>query len=50
MAKLKADIASPETDATIAQIAEIGKQIFIDGTPTFVVGDKIIPAGRSTIS
>ncbi|MFY9642331.1 MAG: DsbA family protein [Rhodomicrobium sp.] len=43
MDRLQADMASPETDALIAQIAEIGKRMFVDGTPTFVVGDKINP-------
>ena len=43
MARLKADMASPETDALLSQIAEAGKQMFIDGTPTFVIGDKVNP-------
>ena len=43
MAQLKADMASPETDALLSQIAEAGKQMFIDGTPTFVIGDKVNP-------
>ncbi len=43
MARVKADMASPETDALLTQISEAGKQMFIDGTPTFVVGDKVNP-------
>lgn len=43
MSKLEADMASPETEAFIAKIAEIGKTMFVDGTPTFVVGDKLNP-------
>ncbi len=43
MARVKADMASPENEALIAQIAEAGKRMFVDGTPTFVVGDKINP-------
>jgi protein-disulfide isomerase len=43
MTRLRADSDSPETDALIAKIAELGKQMHIDGTPTFVVGDKTNP-------
>ena len=43
MTRLKADMASPETDALLSKIAEAGKGMFIDGTPTFVVGDKVNP-------
>jgi protein-disulfide isomerase len=43
MTKLKADMASPETDALLNQIADAAKQMFIDGTPTFVIGDKVNP-------
>ena len=41
--KVKADSASPETEALITKISEIGKRIFIDGTPTFIIGDKTNP-------
>ena len=41
--KVKADSAAPETEALITKISEIGKRIFIDGTPTFIVGDKTNP-------
>ncbi len=43
MTRLKADIASPETDALLTRISAAAKQMFIDGTPTFVVGDKVNP-------
>ena len=43
MDKVKADMASPETEALISKIAEIGKRMFVDGTPTFIVGDKTNP-------
>ena len=43
MEKVKADSASPETEALIAKISELGKRMFVDGTPTFVVGDKTNP-------
>ena len=43
MEKVKADSASPETEALIAKISELGKRMFVDGTPTFVIGDKTNP-------
>jgi protein-disulfide isomerase len=43
MDKVKADAASPETEALLAKMSEIGKRMFVDGTPTFVVGDKTNP-------
>ena len=43
MTQLKADMASPETDALLNKIADAAKGMFIDGTPTFVVGDKVNP-------
>ncbi len=43
MDKMKTDSASPETEALLAKISEIGKRMFVDGTPTFVVGEKTNP-------
>ncbi len=43
MEEVKADSASPETEALITKISEIGKRIFVDGTPTFIIGDKTNP-------
>ena len=43
MAKVKEDMASPETDAILTQLSEAARQMFIDGTPTFIVGDKVNP-------
>lgn len=43
MKRLQSDMASPETEALLSEIAEAGKQMFVDGTPTFIVGDKINP-------
>jgi protein-disulfide isomerase len=43
MEKAKADSASPETEALLAKITEMGKRMFVDGTPTFIVGDKTNP-------
>jgi len=43
MNRVKADMASPETEALISKISEAGKQMFVDGTPSFIVGDKMNP-------
>jgi protein-disulfide isomerase len=43
MTRLKADLAAPETDALLSRISDAGKRMFIDGTPTFIVGDKVNP-------
>ncbi len=43
MAKVKADMASPETEELITKTTELAKSVFIDGTPTFIVGDKANP-------
>ena len=43
MNRVKADMASPGTEALISKISEVGKQMYVDGTPTFVVGDKMNP-------
>jgi protein-disulfide isomerase len=43
MEKVKADSSAPETEALIAKISEMGKRMFVDGTPTFIVGDKTNP-------
>jgi protein-disulfide isomerase len=43
MKRLEADMAAPETDALIAKLSDVAKQLFVDGTPTFVVGDKLNP-------
>ncbi len=50
MDKVKADSASPETEALLAKMSEMGKRLFIDGTPTFVVGDKTNPGPPTSIS
>ncbi len=43
MMRLKADAESTGTEELISKISEIGKQMAIDGTPTFIVGDKTSP-------
>src|SRR5262249_46256717 len=43
MSKLQADMAAPETEALITKLGDAAKQMYVDGTPTFVVGDKTNP-------
>ncbi|MGO9983214.1 MAG: DsbA family protein [Rhodomicrobium sp.] len=43
MGRLKADMAASETDALILKISEAAKLILVNGTPSFVVGDKTNP-------
>ncbi len=42
-AKLKADMDSPETAHFIGKLAKLGRDLYIDGTPSFVIGDKLYP-------
>jgi len=48
MNKVKTDMASPETEALIAKLSELGRKIYVDGTPSFIVGDKTYP-GAGTL-
>lgn len=43
MAKLKSDMSAPETDAFLNKMLELGKNSYVEGTPTFFIGDKIAP-------
>jgi protein-disulfide isomerase len=43
MDKVKSDMAAPETEALITKLSEVGKSVFVDGTPSFIVGDKTNP-------
>ncbi|HZV20217.1 MAG TPA: DsbA family protein [Hyphomicrobiales bacterium] len=43
MDKVKADMASPETEALLTKMTEIARRIFVDGTPSFIAGDKVSP-------
>jgi protein-disulfide isomerase len=43
MAQVKKDMDAPETQASLAKMTELAKSIFVDGTPSFVVGDKTNP-------
>jgi protein-disulfide isomerase len=41
--KLKKDMASPEVDAAITESLDLGREVGARGTPTFIVGDKVVP-------
>jgi protein-disulfide isomerase len=41
--RLKQDMKSPEIDKELKANLELGKQLDLDGTPSFIVGDTIIP-------
>lgn len=43
IAKLKADMEAPETAQFLAKMAQLGRGLFIDGTPSFIIGDEIYP-------
>lgn len=43
MERVKKDSAAPETEALLTKLSELGKRTFIDGTPSFIVGDKTNP-------
>lgn len=42
VAKLKADLNSPDIEATIKKNTELAQKLAISGTPAFIVGDQII--------
>jgi protein-disulfide isomerase len=42
-AKLNADMAAPETEAQIARNHQVAQSLGINGTPSFIVGDQLIP-------
>ncbi len=44
MDKVEADMASPETEALIGKLSELAKGILVEGTPSFIVGDKVNPS------
>ena len=41
--KLERDMAAPELDAILARNHGLAQDLFIDGTPTFVIGDRVVP-------
>lgn len=49
MAKLKADMSSPEVTAEIAKTKELAAKMGINGTPHFLVGDRSIPGAPENL-
>lgn len=43
VARLKKDMADPSVDEKIKKTRDLAKQIGVDGTPAFIVGDKLVP-------
>jgi protein-disulfide isomerase len=41
--RIKKDVANPEVDATLHGVQELAKALAISGTPSFVLGDTLIP-------
>ena len=49
LAKLKADMSSPEVTAEIAKTKELAAKMGINGTPHFLVGDRSIPGAPENL-
>lgn len=45
--RLKADMSLPEIDERLGATQAIARDLQIDGTPSFVIGDKVFGGGRS---
>lgn len=41
--RIKKDISNPEVDATLHEVQELAKALAISGTPSFILGDALIP-------
>lgn len=41
--RIKKDMANPEVDATLHGVQELAKALAISGTPSYVLGDQLIP-------
>jgi protein-disulfide isomerase len=41
--RIKKDISNPEVDATLHGVQELAKALAISGTPSYVLGDQLIP-------
>jgi predicted DsbA family dithiol-disulfide isomerase len=47
MDKLKQDMKSPDIDKQLQANIDLGKTLDLDGTPSFIVGDVIVPGAIS---
>ena len=43
MARLKKDMADPSVDEKLKKTHDLAKQIGVDGTPAFIIGDQLVP-------
>jgi protein-disulfide isomerase len=43
MARLEKDAASPEAKANLAEVYDIARALGLNGTPSYIVGDEIVP-------
>lgn len=41
--KVKAELAKPDYDAMIAKAREVGARLNVQGTPTLIIGDELVP-------
>jgi len=45
-ARLRRDMRSPETDAVIRRNYALAKRLKLNGTPSFVIGNRLLRGGR----
>jgi protein-disulfide isomerase len=43
LARLKKDMADPSIDEKLKKTRDLAKQIGVDGTPAFIIGDRLVP-------
>lgn len=49
MEKLKADMAKPEVDQIISTTRELGEKLGVQGTPFYLVGDRVVPGAPDNL-
>lgn len=50
MAKLKADMGSPEIKAELDKVMDLAKKLNVGGTPFFLVGDHVVAGGYENLA
>lgn len=50
MAKLKADMASPDIQAELDKVMDLAKKLGVGGTPFFLVGDHVVAGGYENLA
>jgi protein-disulfide isomerase len=48
VAKLKSDMESPEVQVGLARNSELGRQVGVNATPTFIIGSEILQGPMDT--